>query len=122
VPRAGNAVPSSSATTLDNLVAADLEAETALRDSQSLEQYYQHAVRGDVDEEEGNGEDDDDDDDDDPPDDEHLDSTEHTGVNDAMAWVDKFVLTTRRNGGQQTETSVVKLYKVSICKLDVCFP
>lgn len=34
-------------------------------------------------------------------------------THDALAWVDEFILTTRRKSGRQTENSVLKLWKVS---------
>ncbi|KAH8977851.1 hypothetical protein EDB92DRAFT_1821996 [Lactarius akahatsu] len=38
-------------------------------------------------------------------------------ADDDMAWVDTFILNTRRTGGRQTETSVLKMYKASNCAL-----
>ncbi|KAH9027170.1 hypothetical protein EDB85DRAFT_1819778, partial [Lactarius pseudohatsudake] len=44
--------------------------------------------------------------------DEDVGSMEHRAATDNdMAWVDTFILNTRRTGGRQTETSVLKMYK-----------
>ncbi|KAH9026139.1 hypothetical protein EDB85DRAFT_1816892, partial [Lactarius pseudohatsudake] len=44
--------------------------------------------------------------------DEDVGSMEHrAAADDDMAWVDTFILNTRRTGGRQTETSVLKMYK-----------
>ena len=98
-------VPSSSATTLE-----DLEVETVLHDSASLELVFQQAVDGDVDSEGDGG-------DGDEHDDEVENKMENEGLESeggTMHWVDCFILNTCRKGGRQTETSILKLYKVRV--------
>jgi hypothetical protein len=97
-------VPSSSGNTLEDMVSTDLEIETVLRDSASLELTFQQAIDG--------GGDDNDDEEEDKDKEEGEDEANEGGG--TMDWVDNFILNTRRKGGRQTETSVLKLYKVSI--------
>ena len=105
-------VPSSSATTLE-----DLEVETALHDSPSLERVFQPAVDGDA------GDDGDSDAGDTHDDDDTEDEMEgHESEGGAMRWVDRFILNTHRKGGRQTETSVLKLYKVRVAYEPLHFP
>jgi hypothetical protein len=103
-------LPPFSATALEDMTTVtDLEVETALRDSASVELTYQQAING-------NGDDDDDDDSEDDEDEADLDQGNEGNtecIGDAMGWVDSFIFNTRRKGGRQTETSVIKLYKVS---------
>jgi hypothetical protein len=62
------------------------------------------------------GEDEGGEDGDDQSDDEDVSGTGHNAArndNNDMAWVDKYILETRRDGGRLTEMSVLKTYKVS---------
>ncbi|KAF8257292.1 hypothetical protein EI94DRAFT_1709286 [Lactarius quietus] len=87
----------------------------------SLESSYQHAINGEPnsgDDEEEEGDDDGMEDggaqqEDDQEDDDVGGMGHHpiAGNDDSMAWVDSFILNTRRSGGRQTETSVLKTYK-----------
>ncbi|KAH9037627.1 hypothetical protein EDB85DRAFT_587592 [Lactarius pseudohatsudake] len=80
----------------------------------SLESSYQKAING---EPSGSGEEDGEEDEDgedgeDPQEDEDVGSVEHRATaDDDMAWVDMFILNTRRTGGRQAGTSVLKMYK-----------
>ncbi|KAH8982068.1 hypothetical protein EDB92DRAFT_1804851, partial [Lactarius akahatsu] len=84
----------------------------------ALESSYQKAING---EPGGSGEEDGEEDEDgdggeDRQEDEDVGSMEHrAAADDDMAWVDTFILNTRRTGGRQTETSVLKMYKASNC-------
>jgi len=78
----------------------NLEVETALRDSASLELVFQQAVDGDLDDD-GNG------DDNDSNDEEVEEAEDRENEGNTMGWVDRFILNTRRKGGRQTETSVL---------------
>jgi hypothetical protein len=92
---------------LEDMTSTDLEVETALRDSASLELTFQQAI-------DGGGDDDNDEGDDDEEEDQEEGEDEANEGCGTMDWVDNFILNTRRKGGRQTETSVLKLYKVSI--------
>jgi hypothetical protein len=96
------------------MISADLEVETALRDSASLELTLQQAIDGG-----GTGEEMDQEVDEE--DQEEEDDRANEGGS-AMDWVDNFILNTRRKGGRQTETSVVKLYKVRTMWMPVNHP
>ena len=74
-----------------------------LCDSAPNEIVLQQAVDGDLDD---NGDDEGDDDNNDG------EEEDYTNEGYTIGWVDSFILDTRREGGRQTETSVLKLYKV----------
>jgi cobalamin biosynthesis protein CobT len=97
----------------------------ALQDMASVELSYQKAINGEQDDGHGNegekGEDEGQEDGEDQQDDENVEGTQHDAsaanadADDGMAWVDTFILDTRRSGGRLTEISVLKTYKVSDC-------
>lgn len=95
-----------------------------LRDTESVELSYRKAINGEPDSGHGDegdlemGEDEGEEDGEDQQDNEDVGGTGHnattiTANNDNMAWVDTYILNTRRNGGRLTETSVLKTYHVS---------
>ncbi|KAF8230614.1 hypothetical protein L208DRAFT_1378470 [Tricholoma matsutake] len=86
----------------------DLEVEMALHNSASLELVFQQAVDGNMDDDGGgnDGEHDDDEVED------KIEDEGHGSKGGTMHWVDRFILNTRHKGGRQTETSVLKLYKL----------
>lgn len=88
----------------------DLEVKMALHNLASLELVFQQAVDGNMDEDGGgnDGEHDDDEVED------EIEDEGHGSKGGTMHWVDCFILNTRRKSGRQTETSVLKLYKVRV--------
>jgi hypothetical protein len=98
---------------------AEEDLTSALQDMVSVESSYQNAINGELNgsggnEEEEIGEDVYEEGVGAQQDDEDAGSTGHPAADDDddMAWVDSFILKTRRSGGRQTETSVLKTYKV----------
>jgi cobalamin biosynthesis protein CobT len=126
---------SSTVTTLagpEDSMAGKEDLVGALQDTASVELSYQKAINGEPDNGHGDegekGEDEGQEDREDQQDDEDAEGTQHDASaadaddNDDMAWVDTFILNTRRNGGRLTETSILKTYKVSDCLFLICGP
>jgi hypothetical protein len=117
----------SAATTLAGLedsMASEEDLMGPLQDTESVEMSYRKAINGEPDgghSDEGDsekGEYEGEEDGEDQQDNEDVGGTGHnaatiTANNDNMAWVDTYILNTRRNGGRLTETSVLKTYHVS---------
>ncbi|KAH9000115.1 hypothetical protein EDB92DRAFT_1812540 [Lactarius akahatsu] len=97
-------------------LAADEDFVGALQDMASVESSYQKAINREPDsdggEEDGEEEDEDRKGGEDPQEDGDAGSTaDLAAAENNMAWVDTFIFNTRREGGRQTETSVLKTYK-----------
>ena len=93
--------------------AVEIDSAQVLAESTALDNYFQHGFRQEMDadevEESEDGEDEQEEVRDDGDDSQLVDNPR---TRPALAWADKFILETRRKGGRQTESSVLKLWKV----------
>ena len=94
--------------------AVEINSAQVLVESTALDSYFQHGFRQEMDaadeaEESEDGEDEREEVRDDEEDSQLVDNPK---TRPALAWADKFILETRRKGGRQTESSVLKLWKV----------
>jgi len=91
--------------------AVEIDSAQVLAESTALDDYFQHGFRHA--DEAAESEDSEDEQEvvaDDEEGSQLVDTNPRTGP--ALAWADKFILETRRKGGRQTESSVLKLWMV----------
>ena len=93
----------------------EIDSAQVLAESAALDSYFQHGFRQETDADEAEEGEDDNDEQEEVIDDE-ADSqvVDNPRTRPALAWADKFILETRRKGGRQTESSVLKLWKVCL--------
>jgi hypothetical protein len=96
-----------------NSETAEIDSAQVLAESTALDNYFQHGFMQEMDADEmEEGEDDDDEQEEVRDDEEDSQLVDNPRTRPALAWADKFILETRRKGGRQTESSVLKLWKV----------
>jgi len=89
----------------------EINSAQVLAESIALDNYFQHGFRQEMDEVE-DSEDGEDEQEEVFDDEEDSQVVDNLRTRPALAWADKFILETRRKGGRQTESSVLKLWKV----------
>jgi len=93
-----------------------IDSAQVLAESIALDNYFQHGFRQEMDEmdvdEVEESEDSEDEQEEVIDDEEDSQVVDNLRTRPALAWADKFILETRRKGGRQTESSVLKLWKV----------
>ena len=97
--------------------AVEINRAQVLAESTALDNYFEHGFRDEIDADEGEDSEDGEDEQKDlevrdDEEDSQLQVVDNPRTRPALAWADKFILETRRKGGRQTESSVLKLWKV----------
>jgi hypothetical protein len=93
-----------------NSEAVEIDSAQVLAESAALDNYFQHGFRQETDADEAEeSEDGEDEQEELIDDDEDSQVVDNPRTRPALAWADKFILETRRKGGRQTESSVLKL-------------
>lgn len=96
-----------------NSEAVEINSAQVLAESTALDNYFQHGFRQEMDDEaEESGDEEQEEVRDDEEDSQLVDNPR---TRPALAWADKFILETRRKGGRQTESSVLKLWMAWAC-------
>jgi hypothetical protein len=110
-PLSGNNTP----VTVTADEAVEINPAQVLAESTALGNYFERGFRDETDADEGEDSEDGEDEQKDSEvrdDEEDLQLVDNPKTRPALAWADKFILETRRKGGRQTESSVLKLWKV----------
>jgi hypothetical protein len=93
----------------------EIDSAEVLAESTALDNYFQHGFRQRVGADEAEESEDDEQEELEVRDAEFEEDSQlvnNTKTRPALAWADKFILETRRKGGRQTESSVLKLWMV----------
>jgi hypothetical protein len=113
-PRARNNTPDTGSKVVE------INSVQVLAESVALDNYFQHGFRQEMDHDEAeesgseDGEDKQEEVRDDEEDSQESQLLDTPRTRPALAWADKFILETRRKGGRQTESSVLKLWMVCL--------
>jgi hypothetical protein len=90
----------------------EINSAQVLAESIALDNYFQHGFRQEMNADEADESENEDEQEEVRDDEEDLQLVDNPRTHPALAWVDKFILETRRKGGRQTESSVLKLWMV----------